>query len=62
MKSLIRKCKYCKLYTMQEKCPVCGRETVIAIPPRYSPADKFQKYKVRDMMGDVYGEDNNSKI
>ncbi|MGC8609692.1 MAG: RNA-protein complex protein Nop10 [Thermoplasmata archaeon] len=62
MKSLIRKCRYCKLYTMQDKCPACGRETIMAVPPRYSPADKFRKYEIEDMISGKYGEDYNRKI
>lgn len=49
MKSLIRKCNKCMTYTMSEKCSHCGTETVMALPPRYSPADRFQKYRIREM-------------
>ncbi len=48
MKSLIRKCHKCSSYTLKETCDNCGAETLMAIPPRYSPADKFQKYRLKE--------------
>ncbi len=41
----IRKCNVCKRYTMKEICPICGKETLIMEPPRYSPQDKYGKYR-----------------
>jgi len=45
LKSLIRKCPICGRYTLKEICPACGNRTVQAIPPRYSPEDKYGKYR-----------------
>lgn len=30
---------------MEKKCPKCGGEVVRPIPPRYSPVDKYGKYR-----------------
>ena len=39
------KCLNCNLYTMQEICPKCGNPTIRAIPPKYSPNDKYAEYR-----------------
>ncbi len=41
----ILKCKSCKVYTMNKECPKCGQETVKPVPPKYSPADKYGRYR-----------------
>lgn len=46
MKSIIRKCSRCGTYTMREVCSVCGQRTSMAIPPKYSENDRFQKYRI----------------
>ena len=38
-------CKKCDQYTMQETCPKCSAKTEHAKPPKYSPADKYGKYR-----------------
>ena len=45
MKSTIRKCSGCSIYTLKEKCPSCGNPTAMPIPPRYSPEDRYGKYR-----------------
>lgn len=47
MKSLIKKCKNCNIYTIRNICMNCGGQTVDAIPPRYSPEDRYGKYRRR---------------
>jgi len=32
-------------YTLKEKCGVCGAKTSDPRPPRYSPVDKFGKWR-----------------
>ena len=49
MKSMIRKCTACNRFTMLEACSRCGSDTVLAIPPKYSPVDRFQKFRLREM-------------
>ncbi len=41
----ISKCKKCEIYTIKQKCPECGGEVVRPIPPKYSPVDKYGKYR-----------------
>ncbi|MHC1605291.1 MAG: RNA-protein complex protein Nop10 [Candidatus Methanofastidiosia archaeon] len=41
----ICKCKRCEKYTISEVCPYCGGEVFPAKPPRYSPEDRFAKYR-----------------
>ncbi|MEM0128391.1 MAG: nucleolar RNA-binding Nop10p family protein [Thermoplasmatales archaeon] len=36
---------------MQSTCPVCGSKTVSSLPPRFSPQDKFGKYRMRILYG-----------
>ena len=45
MKSKIKKCLSCNRYTMKEKCPICNAGTVTTIPMRFSPKDKYGKYR-----------------
>ena len=50
MKFLMRRCPNCGRYTFKEVCPVCGSKTVVPHPPRFSPEDKFVKYRVMAKM------------
>ena len=43
----IMKCPNCGRYTLKEVCPVCGSETKVAHPPRFSPEDPYGKYRRR---------------
>ena len=45
MKALTLKCTSCGHYTMQEKCPSCGGAASTAHPARYSPDDKYARYR-----------------
>lgn len=38
-------CVNCKEYTMKEKCPRCGGATIEKKPPKFSPDDKWGKYR-----------------
>jgi H/ACA ribonucleoprotein complex subunit 3 len=40
-KSLLKKCLKCNFYTIRNVCAKCGKETVTAHPPRFSPDDKY---------------------
>ncbi len=44
-------CKDCKLYTLKNKCPNCGKTTVSPIPPKYSPDDKYGMYRRKVKFG-----------
>ena len=44
---LLRKCEKCGKYTLKEnKCPHCGGKVRIPHPPKFSPDDKYLKYKM----------------
>jgi H/ACA ribonucleoprotein complex subunit 3 len=51
MKTLIMKCPKCGRYTMELKCPVCSAETVSSLPPRFSPQDRFARYRMKMLYG-----------
>jgi H/ACA ribonucleoprotein complex subunit 3 len=41
----IKKCESCGTYTMKEKCPKCGGKAISPQPPKYSPEDRYGKYR-----------------
>ena len=41
----ILKCISCGCYTMHENVCNCGGNTVTTKPPKYSPEDKYGKYR-----------------
>ncbi len=45
MKNLLFRCTRCQRYTMEGKCPGCGEATVMAAPAKYSPDDKYARYR-----------------
>jgi H/ACA ribonucleoprotein complex subunit 3 len=45
MKSLLFLCKSCNKYTLNSLCPTCQEETENPAPPRFSPEDKYGKYR-----------------
>lgn len=45
MKTLMLKCSSCGKYTISEKCPYCGEKTATVHPARYSPDDKYARYR-----------------
>ncbi|MFP4169673.1 MAG: RNA-protein complex protein Nop10 [Methanomassiliicoccales archaeon] len=47
MRTLLRKCQRCNEYTLGEVCPECGSSTVVPLPPRYSPEDRYGEYRRR---------------
>ena len=43
---LLRKCEKCEKYTLnQEVCPACGGKVHIPHPAKFSPDDKYAKYR-----------------
>jgi len=43
---LLRKCMQCGKYTLDlEKCPYCGGEVRVPHPAKFSPQDKYAKYR-----------------
>ncbi len=46
MRWLMRKCVVCGRYTLaRDRCPVCGGEVRVPHPPRFSPEDKYLRYR-----------------
>ncbi|KXB02758.1 ribosome biogenesis protein [candidate division MSBL1 archaeon SCGC-AAA261G05] len=43
----INKCKECGSYTLKEVCPNCGGEVRGSHPPKFSPEDRYGKYRRR---------------
>ena len=43
---MLRKCEVCGRYSMKtEKCPSCEGTLRIPHPPKFSPEDKYEKYR-----------------
>ncbi|HMK53481.1 MAG TPA: RNA-protein complex protein Nop10 [Methanobacteriaceae archaeon] len=45
MKMKMRRCRLCSEYTIQNQCPYCGGGVKVVYPPKYSPEDKYGKYR-----------------
>lgn len=45
VKSLLKKCLRCGIYTLKDKCPKCMGPTSPAHPPKFSPEDKYLKLR-----------------
>ncbi|MDD3977116.1 RNA-protein complex protein Nop10 [Methanomicrobium antiquum] len=45
MSRKIKSCPKDGTYTLSSECPVCGGKTGVAHPPRYSPQDRFGKFR-----------------
>ncbi len=44
---LLKKCENCGRYTLKKDgCPYCGGTVRISHPPKFSPADKYLKYRM----------------
>jgi len=44
---LLRKCGQCRSYTLKtEVCPYCGGKVMMPHPPKFSPDDKYLKYRM----------------
>ncbi|MFC1768411.1 RNA-protein complex protein Nop10 [Nanoarchaeota archaeon] len=52
----IMKCQSCGTYTLKENCNKCKIPTENPKPPKYSPDDKYGKYR-RVAKKDIYEKD-----
>ncbi|OPX70985.1 MAG: Ribosome biogenesis protein Nop10 [Methanoregulaceae archaeon PtaB.Bin056] len=50
MSGRLKRCPRDRTYTLQDTCPACGEATVSAHPARFSPDDRYGKYR-REMKG-----------
>ena len=48
MKFQLRKCVICYQYTLKEKCSKCNEETISAHPAKFSPDDKYMRYRLAE--------------
>jgi len=46
MRFQLRKCTQCSIYTLKNKCPKCDEETISAHPAKFSPDDKYLRYRL----------------
>jgi len=38
-------CEYCNVYTLNKICKKCNKKTISKNPPRFSPQDRYGKYR-----------------
>ncbi len=43
--SLLRRCDGCGRYSLRASCPACRGHTSTPHPPRYSPEDRYARYR-----------------
>ena len=48
MRFQLRKCLKCKLYTLKDKCNVCKEATKSVHPAKFSPDDKYLRYRIAE--------------
>lgn len=48
MRFQMRRCAKCSQYTLKESCPKCGEKTVTVHPAKFSPDDKYMRYRLAD--------------
>ncbi|QLH09760.1 RNA-protein complex protein Nop10 [Candidatus Nitrosotenuis sp. DW1] len=58
MKFQIRKCPDCKKYTLKDACPHCSSKTNTVHPAKFSPDDKYARYRIADK----FKEESSSEI
>ncbi len=46
MRFQLRKCVNCNKYTLKNECDHCQEKTVSAHPAKFSPDDKYLKYRL----------------
>jgi len=48
MRFQLRKCVKCKKYTLKTKCVECKDDTVSVHPAKFSPDDKYIRYRLAE--------------
>ncbi len=48
MRFQLRKCIKCNQYTLKDECPKCRHKTKGAHPAKFSPDDKYMKYRLAE--------------
>jgi len=54
----MKKCKACNIYTFKDFCPKCNSQTVDPSPPKFSPADKYGKYRRMQIINTIKSNNN----
>ncbi len=44
----LRKCVDCNQYTLKNECPKCNEKTKTVHPAKFSPDDKYMKYRLAE--------------
>ena len=53
MKFQIRKCQKCEKYSLKEKCVNCNIQTNSSHPAKFSPDDKYVRYRIKDKFEEI---------
>jgi len=48
MRFQLRKCVKCEKYTLKMECHYCKGETKLAHPAKFSPDDKYMRYRLAE--------------
>ena len=48
MRFQLRKCPDCNHYTLKEICSDCHSKTISAHPAKFSPDDKYMRYRLAE--------------
>ena len=48
MRFQLRKCSKCNSYTLKKSCSKCDIDTVSVHPAKFSPDDKYMKYRLAE--------------
>lgn len=51
----MRRCRACGRYTLKRQCAECGEDTAGAHPARYSPDDKYARYRLAERYAEAGG-------
>ncbi|MEM3411920.1 MAG: nucleolar RNA-binding Nop10p family protein [archaeon] len=52
LKPKLYKCFSCNLYTLELKCPKCGKDTENPCPPKFPVLDKYMSQRLEWLYGD----------
>jgi len=45
LRNLMLRCVNCGRYTISDRCPACGNRTETVHPARFSPDDRYARYR-----------------
>ena len=48
LKFQMRRCSKCYNYTLKRECSKCGEDTVSVHPAKFSPDDRYMKYRLAE--------------